>query len=1082
MKNFFTLVLAVGLALMPFNLSAEIIDVEQAKNNVADFLRNSTTTKGVKRRTPALTQANLLHAYTQNTTSGQPAVYVFTTGEKGFVLAAADDRAIRILGYSDEDTFDPNDLPLGLKDMLENYAAEISHAPALLNEIHPTDPVTDYEVEETEPILPLLGDIRWGQLSPYNKKFPIALTSPDGDGHASTGCMTTALVQIMRYHQHPKRGYGSNYQVREQGALRIPEVFDYYAHNYNWELMHPTRNEYTKTANGKGFDPNAEDVQEVATIMADVAAALRTTYGNVSSAVNISIIPALLSYFDYDPNIEQVKRKNLSTQEEWNSIIINELQNQRPVYLDGFPEGTLSGHAFLCDGYDGKGYFHINWGWDGTSNGYYQMTALNPSVQGVGSTGSGYSSNMALLRGMQPNQSEVKFRPSIHFLDYSNENIGIFRMQDNNTNVIYYGGRLYSSPGYHIRARLGVRIVHGDGRVETAWDDNGEPVNILSNNTYYDFRVDIRPEWQHAGAKVYYIYQECGDTQWHYIRNHENRLYFYRYYYNDKNQLCITIDKSEPGFVPDASEEEIASIPPVFPLNFPYDADATRTDQRAIGNIGMQVEGYQPQVFSVDDRKVYRNMTGSAVFTAPAGATVTPSITYAKGNWMNSYFYIDLDGDNLLSYNADKVSQEGTELVSYSFWTGDETNGESGYNSNGDVVRDDARDNLTLPAFTAPMKAGRYNVRFKIDWNCVNPAGNPGTNGKNNIINNGGYIVDAVLVVTDPNNQDNELTAAIEYYNGAVAAYNTLLADYRNSSNQSVLMILVDLATELDSYTNLHDVTAVEYNSASAIILSKVGEARQAIQQILGTNTPDNTQKSHEAHLSMLYVGAGTVAYDLSPEFSPEVYEYTITVPEGTTGLNIVAVPADSEAQVSGAGYITLTTFPTPVTVTITAPDGTTKLDYSLTIQQETKQTEQSHEAHLSTLYVGAGTVAYELSPEFSPEVYDYTITVPEGTTEVTIAAVPTDSEAQVSGAGNINLTAFPALATVTVTAPDGTTALNYSITILQEEGEKEEDQTGITQTETKTTISRYDLSGRPVVQPQKGQAFISRKKIFLQK
>lgn len=938
------------------------IDVIQAQQNAEQFRHTLMPSNGMRKAVGVTTPME--HVYTYNDADGRPALYVFNTGERGFILASADDAAISILGYSDDGAFDASNLPPGFDDMLQNYAAEISYASSigkaagprkasvLDGELHPTLPVTDYTVQETAPILPLLGELRWGQTSPYNKQCPYALTNADGDAHASTGCVTTAVVQIMKYHQHPKRGYGSNYQDCKQGFTSVPAVLDYYTHTYNWDLMHDYRTSYTKTGNGKGYDPNAQDVQEVAQIMFDVAAALRTEYGNVSSAVYTSIIPALISYFDYDEGMELVQRSKLASQEEWNSIIIEELQNDRPVYLGGFPEGTLSGHAFVCDGYDGKGYFHINWGWDGASNGYYLMTALNPSVQGVGQTGSGYSSKMNMVRGIQPNRKEVKERPYVYCYDYNNDNIGVFRMQDVNTNSIYYSGRFSSKPGWHIRAKLGVRIVHEDGRTETVWSQNGEPVNLLNNNTYYDFRVDIKPEWQHAGTRVYYIYQECGDNEWHYIRNHEGRLYYYRYYLNDKGQLCITVDKSEPGFTPEISEDGIAPIPPVFPLNFPYDASATRTSERAIGTIGMQVEGANPQVYSVDAAKVYRNMTKSAIFSAPAGAVVTPSITYAKGGWMNSYFYIDLDDDGTLSYNANQISQTGTDLVSFSFWTGNEANGESGQNSAGNAVSGNARDNLTLPSFTAPETPGRYNVRFKIDWNSATPAGNPGNNGKNFIIDNGGYIVDAVLIVTDPDSYNNELATAIAFYERAVAAYEALIDEYRNHQKQEVQILLVDLITALGAYVELpQSATVVDYNTAAEVINTKVGETRLTIQKITGTIEPENPDvpgtdvdddpAMHDAQLKGIYVGFGTSALDLYPAFDPDVHLYLARRSNSqydalsgsclllaSNTYTITGTAHDGDAKVSAPIHLRPLSGWNRATITCTAADGKTKQDY----------------------------------------------------------------------------------------------------------------------------------------------------------
>lgn len=566
---------AILAATIATTVQAETIDVQQALHHAAAFLQESSVGNQSRRLAPR-GQGELRHIFTKSTSDGHPAVYVFATGERGFVLAAADDVAISILGYSDDEIFDAADMPPGLDDMLRGYAAEISYASSVSHataprrasvldgELHPTLPVNDYEVQTTDPILPLLGEVRWGQQRPYNLQCPNALTNAEGGNHASTGCMTTALAQVMRYHKHPKQGSGSAFMEARQYFEYIPTVYDFYKHTYDWDAMKDHKSQYTTYYDSKGnliYDTSAADVYNVSLLMNDVAGAIRTQFGNVSGAVNISIIPALLSYFGYDPGIEQIQRKNLPDIETWNRLIIEELQANRPVYLDGFPDDsqTSSGHAFVCDGYDGKGYFHINWGWNGDSNGYYLMSALNPSVQGVGATGTGYSHKMAMLKGMKPNTGDP-VRPVLYSFDHRVDDPGVEIGRDQNGNY-YFGGEFAVTERMNIRAKMGILVVMPNGQREVSWDNGGEPVQLLNRNAYYNFKVIMKEEWKKPGVRAYYVYQPCGQEEWLFIRNHLQQPCTYTFSTNQEGHLAVTLDRSEPTIKPDLVEVVDADAP-----------------------------------------------------------------------------------------------------------------------------------------------------------------------------------------------------------------------------------------------------------------------------------------------------------------------------------------------------------------------------------------------------------------------------------------------------------------------------------------------------------------------------------------
>ena len=190
-----------------------------------------------------------------------------------------------------------------------------------------------------------------------------------------------------------------------------------------------------------------------------------------------------------------------------------------------------------------------------------------------------------------------------------------------------------------------------------------------------------------------------------------------------------------------------------YATNFEKTANAIRTD-RKITTISLTEEGGEAQVIDINEAKPYfdKSADEACVLTCTADAELTAVIN-KSGNWMNAYVYIDLDGDQQFSFNDGSTDQSGTDVVSFSFYTGnfsDDQNG--GVNSAGESLTGNARNTMTLPPFKAPAEAGTYRIRFKMDWNSIDAGGQlaaDGTcTGANGMLANGGSIVDATLVVT----------------------------------------------------------------------------------------------------------------------------------------------------------------------------------------------------------------------------------------------------------------------------------------------------------------------------------------------
>ena len=342
--------------------------------------RNAGKSEGL-----ALAKDNKRRSVKGNETEADTYYYIFNNEQQGgFVIVSADDATEQILAYSDDGYFDVNDIPEGVQELLDGYQKEIRYV--RINELIPDDPTPVLEDETAkQAIAPYLSTL-WGQGKPYNQEC----FTQEGDT-AVTGCVATAMAQIMYYHKWPQ---DFTQPIPGYGTLKtLP------AAHFNWQQM---KDSYATDAS---FDGKFE----VARLMRYCGQAVEMEYGVKSSgAITGNAVNAMKNLFGYGSSIDFVNRTCFDV-EEWDNIIYNELYHGRPVIYSA--SNTKSGHAFVCDGYDGKGLFHINWGWDGLRNGYYRLQALFPRYNETdlykrSNTGC-YSNNQAAIIGISPEDNIV---------------------------------------------------------------------------------------------------------------------------------------------------------------------------------------------------------------------------------------------------------------------------------------------------------------------------------------------------------------------------------------------------------------------------------------------------------------------------------------------------------------------------------------------------------------------------------------------------------------------------------------------------------------------------------------------------
>jgi hypothetical protein len=314
--------------------------------------------------------------------------YVYNFDSRGFVIVAGDDAVRPILGYSDEEAYDPEQLPPSVEKWLEDYKEQIRYA--IGNELHAT-PETEREWEQYadatgNPVLKLsrgvnpLVQTTWNQSPYYNDLCP---------GGSVSGCVATAMAQVMKYWDYPVTGSGF--------------------HSYNHSVYGTLSANFGNTTYAWASMPNAVNGPNnaVATLMYHCGVGCDMDYSPNSSGAYVIMEAspvqhcaeyALRNYFGYKTSMLGVQRVNYSDT-EWTNLLKADLDAGRPILYAGF--GSGGGHCFVFDGYDNNGYFHVNWGWGGAYDGYFLVDNLNPDGTGTGGGTGGYYSGHQALTGIE---------------------------------------------------------------------------------------------------------------------------------------------------------------------------------------------------------------------------------------------------------------------------------------------------------------------------------------------------------------------------------------------------------------------------------------------------------------------------------------------------------------------------------------------------------------------------------------------------------------------------------------------------------------------------------------------------------
>lgn len=310
---------------------------------------------------------------TATTASPSDAYYVFNNDAGGFVIIAGDDAVTPVLGYTSTGSFDAENLPDGLKDLLKSYERQI----AALGDNYVANQTATRAAFTGEK---LLKTAEWNQMAPFNKYTP---------NNYVTGCVATAGAIVMKHHGYPAKGTGSHSYTWNGKTLTAN-----FEHDYDWASM-PAKYDGTNDA---AFDG-------VARLMADLGVAVEMQYAKNGSGAYIGdMISALQKYFGYSKLTYLASIDDMEA-EAWNAKLRGEIDANRPI-LYSASDASAGGHSFIIDGYKDES-FSVNWGWGGYCNGFYQIGALNPESAGK-PTGDKYNLGQTAVIGLQPSDGTEK--------------------------------------------------------------------------------------------------------------------------------------------------------------------------------------------------------------------------------------------------------------------------------------------------------------------------------------------------------------------------------------------------------------------------------------------------------------------------------------------------------------------------------------------------------------------------------------------------------------------------------------------------------------------------------------------------
>lgn len=577
------------------------------------------------------------------TTTAVSPYYVFPFGEnKGFAIVSGDDDMPEIVGYADHGTYDANNMPAAMAAFLNNYRATIEamkqgNASAIKN-IAEAKALRANNTRATTAVSPLLGDIKWNQSEPYNNMCP----KYDDTNLSATGCVATAMAQVMMYWKYPNelkadiQGYKtSTHELTVAGELK--------GQKYDWDNMLPTytNNNYTQA-----------EADAVAKLMLHCGKAVEMDYGEESGAI---VTPGRLAkYFGYDSDLMLDLMRSCFTLAEWTAIIDKELQAKRPILYSGIT--TNGGHQFVCDGSDGNGLYHINWGWGGYQDGYFDITILNPGQGGIGAGNvtDGYNRGCDMIIGIQPDNGKVDEPlakiPSLIIEYYNSDDftsgIELTKATRNNTTedfTITINDCWDNVHSTNTECLCGYGISDGKGGFKLI----SETENILMNGTRFGTILTINNSFSPNGTyTIYAIYSTDNGKTWK-----KCAYYYMRPYVVKATATTLSLVKTQLTAEITSKETQYSGVEGTFELSI-----TNNGDDEFIGLIN----AYTSSTATCPDDAI-----AQPYMTIPAHSTVTREIGITPTAVGDMFVWIEDGESGEMLLNAKKFNVEQSTAPSF---------------------------------------------------------------------------------------------------------------------------------------------------------------------------------------------------------------------------------------------------------------------------------------------------------------------------------------------------------------------------------------------------------------------------------
>lgn len=616
--------------MMAMGLTAAPVSRQQARQQAEAFMN--------ERGLPLAQQAP--HRAARSAAADDAYYYVFNAeNNRGFVVMSGDDRTVPVLGYTDEGTFDEENLPDGLRWMLQTYSEQME----LLDEVFAQYAASPQTASAQQPrmysrparhnVEPLLT-MTWNQGDPYNLLCPNYYNQDGTKGDkCATGCVATAMAQVIGYYRWPEKtkrtipGYIQKFST-DQGekSERLNSIPAGSVIDWDNILDHYNGSE---TENQK---------KAIAQLMLWVGMDCKMSYGPSSASGYSEGIDGLVNYFDYDDGTH-VASRGLYSLQAWDDLIYNEIATGHPVPYGGQNSG--GGHAFVLDGYDISGLYHVNWGWGGMSNGYFRIDILDPdNNSGIGAslTPGGYNMGQDAIIGMK--------RPDGITADESETPQSRYKLTANDWEL-RSGNKFFANfvnwSGVAATWNMGLGYVNDEGKLTLIGSYNTSQIN----QNYYVGQEFVVRGLSEGAYHVVPISKRSTDTSW-------------------RTDVCpdvhyVLVEVDADGNV---TKMEIRPVDAITMTSLEFPGNHKKGENQAVSatfqNNGEDEYFNEIHLLASQSQDKGTAICRTAIAMLPGGET-TISLVFKPeqtGTW-NVWLATDRDGNNIVGQGSFEVTEQG---------------------------------------------------------------------------------------------------------------------------------------------------------------------------------------------------------------------------------------------------------------------------------------------------------------------------------------------------------------------------------------------------------------------------------------